>query len=65
MSIPEKKTAVLILSDPCGGDEALFGASESVQATGLDLIKDNPLPGTSGLASLRALVDDGYTILQF
>ena len=128
MSITEKKTAVLILSDPCGGDEALgrvfnalaaaydfdqaghtvrvqfhgagtrwpeqlaslvhpahdvyeavrhtvagasgacagvFGASDSVRASGLDLIKDNPLPGTSGLASLRVLVDDGYTILSF
>lgn len=128
MSITENKTAVLILSDPAGGDEALgrvfnalaaahdfdqaghavrvqfqgagtrwpeqlaspvhpahqvyeavrhtvagassacadvFGSSESVQASGLDLIKDNPLPGTSGLASLRALVDEGYSILTF
>ena len=128
MSTTENKTAVLILSDPSGGDEALgrvdnalaaahdfdqaghavrvqfqgagtrwpeqlaspehpahdvyervrhtvagtsgacasvFGAFESVQASGLDLIEDNPLPGTSGLASLRALVDDGYTILSF
>jgi hypothetical protein len=128
MSITENKTAVLILSDPAGGDEALgrvfnalaaaydfdqaghavrvqfqgagarwpeqlaspvhpahavyeavrhtvagvscacadvFGASDGVEACGLDLIKDNPLPGTSGLASLRALVDDGFTILSF
>jgi hypothetical protein len=128
MSIPENKAAVLILSDPSGGDEALgrlvnalaaaydfdqaghtvrvqfqgagtrwpeqlaspvhpahkvyeavrhtvagascacadvFGAADSVQASGLELIKDNPLPDTSGLASLRALVDDGYTILSF
>jgi hypothetical protein len=128
MSTIENKTAVVILSDPAGGDEALgrvfnalaaaydfdeaghtvrvqfqgagtrwpeqlaspvhpahavyeavrhtvagvscacadvFGASASVQASGLDLIKDNPLPGTSGLASIRALVDDGFTILSF
>jgi hypothetical protein len=43
----------------------VFGSTESIQASGLDLIKDNPLPGTSGLASIRALVDDGYTILSF
>jgi hypothetical protein len=128
MTTTTNKTAVLILSDPGGGDEALgrvfnalaaaydfdhagsdvrvqfqgagtrwpeqlaspvhaahdlyeevrhtvvgassacadvFGASESVQASGLDLIKDNPLPGTSGLASLRTLVEEGYTILSF
>ncbi|MGK8503581.1 hypothetical protein [Nocardia asiatica] len=43
----------------------VFGSSQGVQASGIDLIKDNPLPGTSGLASLRALVDDGYRILSF
>jgi hypothetical protein len=128
MSTTEQKTAVVILSDPAGGDEALgrvfnalaaaydfdqaghdvrvqfqgagtrwpehlaspvhpahevyeavrhtiagascgcadlFGASASVAASGLELIKDNPLPGTSGVASLRALADGGYTILSF
>lgn len=128
MSTIENKTALLILSDPEGGDEALgrvfnalaaaydfdqaghavrlqfqgagtrwpeqlaspihpahdlyeavrhtvagascacadvFGASEAVRAAGLELITDNPLPGTSGVASVRALVDDGYRILSF
>jgi hypothetical protein len=128
MSTTAHQTAVLILSDPDGGDEALgrvfnalaaaydfdqaghevrvqfqgagtrwpeqlaspvhpahdlyesvrhtvagascacadvFGATESVQASGLELIKDNPLPGTSGAASLRTLVEAGYTILPF
>ncbi|MET9030946.1 DsrE family protein [Nocardia sp. NPDC004168] len=43
----------------------VFGSSEGVRDSGIELIKDNPLPGTSGLASLRALVDDGYRILSF
>ena len=128
MSRIDSKTAVLIFSDPAGGDDALgrvfnalaaaydfdqaghevrvqfqgagtrwpeqlasplhpahdvyesvrhtvagascgcadvFGASQGVLEGALDLIKDNPVPGTSGLASLRALVDDGYSILTF
>ena len=53
-----------VVGASCGCAD-VFGASESVQACGLDLIKDNPLPGSTGLASLRALVDDGYAILSF
>ena len=43
----------------------VFGASEDVERSGFDLIKDNPVPGTSGLASLRKLAADGYTVLTF
>ena len=43
----------------------VFGASEEVEQSGFDLIKDNPIPGTSGLASLRKLTADGYTVLTF
>ena len=43
----------------------VFGASEEVEQSGFDLIKDNPIPGTSGLASLRRLAADGYTVLTF
>ena len=32
---------------------------------GLHLIRDNPIPGTSGLASLRRLAADGYSIVVF
>jgi len=48
----------------CGCAE-VFGASESVEASGLDLIRDNPIPGTSGVASLRRLAADGYSIVVF
>ncbi|MCA9815006.1 MAG: DsrE family protein [Cyanobacteria bacterium HKST-UBA01] len=43
----------------------VFGATEAVEKSGFDLIKDNPIPSTSGLTSIRNLIDDGYTILNF
>ncbi len=43
----------------------VFGANEEAEKTGFELIKDNPVPGTSGLASLRKLVADGSTVLTF
>jgi hypothetical protein len=32
---------------------------------GTNLLKDNPLPGTSGVASLPNLVSQGYSVLTF
>ncbi len=43
----------------------VFGATEDVEKSGFDLIKGNPVPGTSGLPSLQKLVADGYTVLTF
>ena len=43
----------------------VFGAAEAVEQSGLDLIKDNAVPGTSGLPSLRNLSAEGYTVLTF
>lgn len=43
----------------------VFGAADVAEASGLDLIRDNPIPGTSGLASLRRLAADGYGIVVF
>ena len=43
----------------------VFGANEEAEKSGFELIKDNPVPGTSGLASLRRLAADGYTVLTF
>ncbi len=47
------------------GCAAVFGATKDVEAAGFDLIKNNPVPGTPGLPSLRALTNEGYTILTF
>ncbi len=43
----------------------VFGANEEAEKSGFELIKDNPIPGTSGLASLRKLAASGYTVLTF
>ena len=48
----------------CGCAE-VFGATDAVKASGFDLIKDNPVPGTTGLPSLRALMAQGNSILVF
>jgi len=48
----------------CGCAE-VFGATEDVEKSGFDFIKDNAVPGTAGLPSLRKLAADGYTILSF
>ncbi len=43
----------------------VFGGSEEAEKFGFDLIKDNPVPGTSGLPSLRKLSSEGYSVLTF
>ncbi len=43
----------------------VFGAREEVVASGFDLISENPVPGTSGLPSIQALVTQGNTVLTF
>ena len=43
----------------------VFGATEAAEKNGFDLIKDNPIPGTTGLASLAGLTANGYSILTF
>lgn len=43
----------------------VFGASDDAVKNGFDLIKDSPLPGTSGVPSLRKLTAEGYSIMVF
>lgn len=43
----------------------VFGASDDVEKSGYELIKDNPVPGTTGLPSIPSIIRDGYTILTF
>ena len=43
----------------------VFGALETAQKSGFDLIKSNPVPGTPGLPSLAKYAADGYRILTF
>ena len=43
----------------------VFGAKEQAVRSGFELVKDNRVPGTSGLPSLRELARQGYSILTF
>jgi hypothetical protein len=43
----------------------VFGAREGVELCGLELIKDNSVPNTSGLPSLAKLLAENYTVLTF
>jgi hypothetical protein len=43
----------------------VFGGAEEAQKSGFDLIKNNPIPGTSGLTSFRTLISEGATVLTF
>jgi hypothetical protein len=42
-----------------------FGVAEETKACGFEFIKDNPIPGTSGLASFGKFLKFGATILTF
>jgi len=43
----------------------VFGATEEIEQSSFDFIKDNAVPGTGGLPSLYKLASDGYTIFIF
>ena len=43
----------------------VFGGSEDATQSGFDLIKDNPVPGTSGLPSFVALQREGRQVITF
>ena len=43
----------------------VFGATDAVVRSGFELIKDNAVPGTTGLPSLHSLQKAGYQVLVF
>jgi len=47
------------------GCAEVFGATEEVEKSAFEFVKDNAVPGTAGLPSLRKLASEGYTILSF
>ncbi|MGE0563274.1 MAG: DsrE family protein [Pseudolabrys sp.] len=49
----------------CGGCADVFGATEGAQATGLPLVRDKKIPGTSGILDLSRYLDDGYRLVSF
>jgi hypothetical protein len=48
----------------CGCAE-VFGAAEEAKACGINVISENPVPGTPGLASFAKLLKFNTTILNF
>jgi hypothetical protein len=49
----------------CSGCADVFGAAEGVKVSGLKLIGDNPIPGTTGILDLSNYLDQGYRLLTF
>ena len=47
------------------GCAAVFGATQSVEACGLPLLKDKALPGTAGISNIRGYLADGWQTLVF
>lgn len=47
------------------GCSDVFGARESAEQAGFDLIGTNPIPGTSGMASLANYAAEGYSVITF
>ena len=43
----------------------VFGAKADAESNGFKLLKDNSVPGTGGLPSLRTLTQQGYNVLTF
>jgi hypothetical protein len=43
----------------------VFGAKESAERSGFDLISSNAVPGTPGLPSLAQYAQDGFSVITF
>lgn len=43
----------------------VFGATEGVEQAGVPVLRDNPIAGTPGFASVRRFLDEGYQTLVF
>ena len=49
----------------CGGCADVFGATDDVKDSGMKLVNEKAIPGTSGIIDLSKYIDDGYSILTF
>ena len=49
----------------CGGCADVFGATNDVMSTGLSLIREKEIPGTSGIIDLSGYLDENYRLLIF
>ena len=49
----------------CGGCADVFGATEGAQATGLPLVRERKIAGTTGILDLSSYLSDGYRLVTF
>ncbi len=49
----------------CGGCADVFGAADDVRESGLKLVNEKAIPGTSGIIDLSKYLDEGYRLLTF
>lgn len=49
----------------CRGCADVFGATADVRESGLALIDEKAIPGTSGIIDLSKYLDDGYRLITF
>lgn len=49
----------------CGGCADVFGATDGVVASGLPLVRERMIPGTSGIIDLSRYLDQGYRLVTF
>ena len=49
----------------CAGCADIFGAREGAEASGLNLIRNRDIPGTSGVIDLSRYLDEGYRLVSF
>ncbi|MGL4239554.1 MAG: DsrE family protein [Beijerinckiaceae bacterium] len=49
----------------CGGCADVFGATEGAARTGLPLVRDKAIPGTTGILDLSRYLDDGWRLITF
>lgn len=54
----------LVSGASCGCAD-VFGAREGLESAGVTLLRDYALPTTSGVASMRSLVEEGRSVLTF
>ncbi|MDQ7017996.1 MAG: DsrE family protein [Robiginitomaculum sp.] len=49
----------------CQGCADVFGAAEGVKASGVQLVSEKAIPGTSGIIDISKYMDEGYRVLTF
>lgn len=49
----------------CGGCADVFGATASVEAAGVPVVREKAIPGTNGIIDLSRYLDEGYRLVTF